>query len=120
MLACALAGLWIRSVDTLDGVSFDLGSRGHAIASMHHGMIWYGWDNSAVLVNWRIRSQHVDETDFRDKSLSVIARDWTVYHRLENPEANTRVWSVPYWRIVVPLTLISASLILWKRRPIAS
>ena len=39
------------------------------------------------------------------------------FHYARYDEVEFREWSIPYWSIAAPLTLLSASLILWKPRP---
>ncbi|MEI8383777.1 MAG: hypothetical protein WCJ09_26925 [Planctomycetota bacterium] len=113
VMACVVMAMWVRSHNMVDGITFSIGDRHHAIGSMQHGIAWFGWD----LIHkdeWGFQSHSVDELGFQSMSLSMIVEEWN--RSAQKAEANPNAWAIRYWSIVLPLTLLSAYLILWKPR----
>lgn len=79
VMACVVAGMWLRSQFYYDGV--------------------ISWDNEV--------EDTVYSTNGSLHWSSVTREDLTI----------RTFRSLPYWSIVLPLTLLSAYLLLWKPRP---
>jgi hypothetical protein len=133
-MACALIAAWIRSYVTADWVMANRISYHYSIRSVF-GEIrgersTISPEISPALADLfarsRIRCESVNAEKFRKKSLREYDVRWR-WHYLgfEFVEATLRgqlivvssvKWIIPYWSIVLPLTLLSAWLILEKTR----
>ena len=106
VLACAFAGGWIRSLVVADLIGFNsnyLISAGglfgsiHVDETTHNGLFWE--------INPNLFGLHSDPYFFWSWSGFVLALS-----------QNKLVWTIPYWSIVIPLTALSAVLLLTKPR----
>ena len=105
VLACAVMGLWFRSFAIFDVISLANGQQQHQIASASGRLFWGAW---------RERSRHSrPRNEWERIGTSRRTRD-EVDIQLESFH-NFR-WIIPYWSVVLPLTLLSAYLILWEPR----
>lgn len=107
VMACGLTSAWVRSKHTQDAVCFRLANRGQVLYSAS-GSIYY----------WTVPFSQVTPTEWPQwhRSLpSNLAYDGRlqVYDYLKP----IRAMAFPYWPLTIPLTLLSAYLILWKPRP---
>jgi hypothetical protein len=107
VMACGLTSAWMRSQFFRDVFCWSIGHEAEVIIS-----------DDGILSWWRLSLQHPLPQRWnpgfvnrgRDGSYYFRARDWYV----ELGESDSL--SVPYWHSVIPLTLLSAYLILWKPR----
>ena len=109
VMACAMAGLAMRSRFSYDIVSFAFNSRQHQIVSMEYRLEWWASNlepNSAGFNRWT----SVDADDF----VAYFA-SYDFWH-LEQSQRHAEKWTSPDWVLVVPFTLLSAYLILCKPR----
>ncbi len=108
VVACLLASAWMRSQFSREVFCWSIGHDAEVVIS-----------DDGILSWWRLSLQHPLRQSWnpgfvnrgRDGTYYFRARDWYV----ELPESYSWL-SVPYWSIAVPLTLLSAYLILWKPR----
>ena len=117
VIACTLTVAWIRSHNTVDGLNISIGNRCHAIGSMRSGVAWFAWDSTSEQLKeeWTVQSHSAYEMGFHRRSLAEIVELW-IRSAKEMGQLNPRAWAAPYWSIVLPLSLLSAYLILWKPR----
>jgi hypothetical protein len=125
VMACALMGLWMRSTVTFDSVFFYFGSVRWGISSVD-SRIWFLKStplSGESMATWF--SQRYQALFDPMKNANVVWRnDWGGFHigryhrQLLNQTATGEFVAdscmIPYWCFVLPLTLLSAYLILWK------
>lgn len=100
--ACLLMGAWIRSYSFEDSFWFVRGNKCHLINSDHSELAWLSFDESGgnKFYGWDSRKYSTD-------GIANLATQWP---------HDTQSWVVHYWQILLPLTLLSAWLLLWKPR----
>lgn len=107
VVACVLAVLWGRTILVADVVQ--AGPVG--FGSVRGGMFWYGFHPNEP---WRwetIPDEDIESSD-RNKSLAEILHD-----EFAAESAGGEVYGyVLYWWLILPLTALSAYLILWPQR----
>lgn len=98
VMACLVAIAWIRSMAVADHiyVRFD---RQHEIRSRQQTFLW---------VSWRAYIGNVKPTSW----VTVDASQ----PQIENEMLDAELWELPYSALFVPLTLLSAVLLLWRQR----
>ncbi len=102
VMALTLTGIWVRSSIIIDEVLVTWpGNRHNYLVSLPGRILLDFWDLEYAPETYWI--QH-------PCSLSVIN------DRLNWFEENHATFDIPYWIITIPLTLLSAYLILWKPR----
>jgi hypothetical protein len=107
VMSCALMGLWMRSQLITDTWCWSIGHETEVVISGDGMLSW-----------WRLSTQR-PVARFWNPGFVVQTSDGTRY-------ANIGDWgvelglsdsmTVPYWPFVIPLTLFSAYLMLWKPR----
>jgi hypothetical protein len=110
VVALAVMGMWARSQVVADRLYFRLHDTEHVILSTSRGLRWYSF-------KWPLPGTWSLQTGVRYDELR-----FTQMHRVFGPNGELR-GTVPYWWIVVPLSLLSAILVLipsGKRPPAAS
>ena len=122
MIACTVVGMWLRSHIVRDGIS-DLGDKGaHSLYSVNGTIRWTQWlgperNPYHEPVWYSLRSD-----TFQEPQSIIWSRQWCFIHRRESDDrpwfvpGRTRELILPYWFVVIPLTLLSAYLLLWKPR----
>ena len=102
MMACMLMGAWIRSYSFEDSIRIIRGSKCHLINSDQSELAWLSFTDSGSnnFYGWESRKYSTD-------GLANLATQWPY---------DTKSWVVRYWQILLPLTLLSACLLLWKPR----
>lgn len=129
VMAGVLMGAWLRSREFVDEIRCTSFGRRHLI-SLHQGRgTWSAWnekEGDVRLANWISRTPNppldidslrrgqaeVHAVDLaRDASLDM--NDWESAAFLDEESRRFRKWEFRYWPIVLPLTLLSAYLILW-------
>jgi hypothetical protein len=104
VMACVVVGFWYRSHYENDALLLALGNRQHEIQSGYDGLAWISWDilqgNEDGHTGW-------NSSQFHEPIMIIEQRD--VDCRFEKV-------AIPFWPVVLTLTLLSACLILWKPR----
>jgi hypothetical protein len=109
-MACVLMGVWLRSRFFRDSLNFPIGSRQYCVFSMASAIGWSGLDHSnGGVLEWESEPIAHSEVDSELSALLLNAQMDFLDQRLA-------IWLVSYWLLVLPLTLLSAYLILWKPR----
>ena len=102
-MACVLTVWWMRSYTVVgEAVWFGIGTRQQMMVSLAGRISWKSYPVSGEAV-WAVRSY--------GKSDPMLSEIW-----LDLKWSSLSGWSVPYWSLVLPLTLLSAWLILIKPR----
>jgi hypothetical protein len=142
VMACVLAGAWTRSRLTVDRLRHFTEASGYELISSG-GRIWWetfevteGPGGNPTEVVFRTETDPIGASKYSPydgfapfNDLKINTRvifagfdignyQWgsasssqpTTYYRC-------KAWGVPYWFFAIPLTLLSAYLILWKPRP---
>jgi hypothetical protein len=127
IMACVLTGRWIRSLSLEDEVYFSLGKTTPVLLFSTQGYIVWA---KPVNVDWkdlkgqpsRWRSSEFDPRLGSREPLFFQNPEftwrWWIYAVIEDiaPLRRYRFLVISYWSLVVPLTLLSAYLLLWKPR----
>ncbi len=124
-LACLFAAAWVRSFSVGDFVA----SANYQFVSFHGGVFW-----ERTNLPFQLRFQYVTEDDrhvtdvyhdhewddkwrwkrcgfaFGETETTVAAANGTF------STVKSTYYFIPYWSVVIPLTLLSASMLLSKRR----
>ena len=108
-MACAIAGVWMRSLLVYEAVGIASGQRQHILLTMNGTTTWIGANEAPP--QYAVRSWEIDQGDW-------IQQKANRYRGV--PDYGE--WCMPYSSVVVPLTLLSAYLILAqsRKRPTAS
>jgi len=113
--ACGLMTGWVRSEFICDGIVFS----GPSFMAIGHGSI--------VLVNgeggstdaWRFPVWEKGNINLFESDLRTVLWQWRLmgFGKGQLPEGpKLSIWTVPYWSLVLPLTLLSAWLLLGTPR----
>ena len=101
-MACVLAVGWMRSYTVAeDAAWFSIGSQQQLMVSFAGRVRWESYPVSGEAA-WTVRSYN--------KSGPIFSED-----RLVLAGSSLSGWVIPYWSLILPLTLLSAWLILGKR-----
>lgn len=102
-MACALMGVWIRSNLIEDRILASYGTTYHSFALCQGVLSW-----------WRVDGFPVEES-LEWKSYGIEGR--SAYEAQHHPwYFDSRKWNVAFYVFPFPLTIVSACLLLWKRR----
>jgi hypothetical protein len=107
MMACVLTVPWMRSYITSDLIIFAMRDRQHVVWSKSGQFRWYSED---VMMQWAYPRKWIRDYD------PLTSRSLFPTVAMANPDDDPFEISVPYWWFVLPLTILSAYLILWKPR----
>jgi hypothetical protein len=112
MVSLALVGAWIRSSRVFDHISFAIGNRQYEIRSIGNHVWWRSWEPVRLKPDWS-SSSLLSKERVTDLSAKVDGE-----YRMMRGLVRLRfaLWNADYWSITMPLTLLSAYLILWKPR----
>jgi len=120
VMAALLTGAWLRSYVFLDEISFHmLGTSGDI--DSERGKLAYirsSLQSSSTVARY---SHELKDLDRGSTWLSVYDSPATTHWRweyggflfCESTNHHSRVWAIPYWSFVLPISLLSAYLILW-------
>ena len=121
LMACVFMGGWVRSQSSCDNFSFISDQRIVTTLNSSCGSILWMWyrlhsEESSPATGWNSLPVTQDVRDISRKPKypfeSVKKNDWG-----QQPEVQTlRWWLISYWLITIPLTLLSAFLLLSKPR----
>lgn len=112
VIACVLVVGWVRSFFIEDRIAFTISRVRHAISSYHGAIAWEHWiddgHQGGVIgwsSDWRSEKSLIHSTTF------FQSRPGSMLGKLEHESRSVRCW-----QIVIPLTLLSAWLLLSKPR----
>ena len=108
VMACGLVGMWVRSLYIYDTLAAPQLNRQHIIDSVN-GHIW--WTGCQSEPDWGFMSTALHQ---QLTTSEHFAMRWSLVANSE--KLRLTQWVIPYWLITVPLTLLSAYLLLWKPR----
>ena len=107
--AVIVTGFWARSRETADCLSVYSPARQDIIASLRGQFIWTTRNvESNSEWTWRIKSLPIFSSKIGFPSVEEL-----IVMRLYKTSND---WAVDYWTVVLPLTLLSALLLLWPQR----
>eukprot|EP00456_Euglypha_rotunda_P016931 TRINITY_DN156_c0_g1_i5.p2 TRINITY_DN156_c0_g1~~TRINITY_DN156_c0_g1_i5.p2 ORF type:complete len:127 (+),score=12.56 TRINITY_DN156_c0_g1_i5:105-485(+) len=107
LMACALAGLWIRTTVVADFIQLE-----HLAFGTTRGGIYWAYFQAKQNWDWETTPESTLRSSFGNMSLAEILRD--------ELSSEMHYGYALYWWLVLPITLLSAYLILWKPRKRAS
>jgi hypothetical protein len=117
-LVMALAGmaLWIRSRIVNDEIGFAANGTQYVVVSSHSQVSAYQsihllpnrvvWISQGILPAERTSAWHLNSIRRREQRVATSLRRMIP----------SRIYTFTYWSLVIPLTLLSAYLLLWKPR----
>lgn len=112
LMAVAVFGIWMRSRIVLDDILFTFGDRQISIASFGGCCLWWSWsrrDGDVSRNSWTaIPLNQLDEDELLRTHEEI---------REELQQRQPMELAIFYLLLVLPLTLLSAYLILWNPRP---
>ncbi len=116
VIACALAGIWIRSRAVEDVAAFTISDRLHMITSSCGRLTWWACNGTGGPRHWlEWTADAIEQPVPRDREHWVVATYFVPGS--DDPERNrVSYWTLRYYSIAIPITLLSAYLILWKPR----
>ena len=128
LMACVLTGGWVRGSGIKDVFNFGSGDGNviHTLVSSHHGLMWIRAERTGGLV-WKPGwfTESIDASTVLYSGESMIVGDikwrwkWCGFDFCDESngidyESSHR--NIPYWSIVIPLTVISLWLLVSKPR----
>ncbi len=131
VMACVFMGGWVRSQFTFDDLEVPFGNAACGVTSMGGGLDFYrlttldqtsAWSSttysSGTEVTVDADGTPMETTPWSAQHQIEWRRDWAGFHFGVSREGNRRDEDcmIPYWSIVIPLTLISYWLLLPKPR----
>jgi hypothetical protein len=118
VMALAMMGAWFRSLILCDAIVVQSGTRWvDAIVSDAGHLMWADVcdDSPAPFIQWK----QFPAAKFRDQESiewHKLGLSFAIGEFRSPKTAAGRIWSAPYCALVIPLTLLSAYLLLWKPR----
>ena len=103
VMALALTGLWIRTFVVADFIQLE-----HLAFGTARGGIYWAYFQSKQNWDWETTPESTLHSSFGNMSLAEILRN--------ELSSEIRCGYALYWWFVLPLTLLSAYMILWKPR----
>ena len=105
VMALILMAAWLRSFAIRDTLRIPTQESSHYFRSVTGSLQWRRFDSTANGIAWRSYTPAERESAPRWEKW-----DWSDWM------FEDYAWIIPYWSIVIPLTLLSAYLLLWKPR----
>lgn len=106
VMACIVVGMWIRSSVFYDQCAWADTNRKNVVYSLNGEFGWWHWEGS--------RRKPISFGSF------PLAREdeakWRMILEMSRLQNDARGWTCLYWHLAIPLTLLSAYLLLWKPR----
>jgi hypothetical protein len=124
VMALAVTGDWIRSLTVQESLVWSVDKRQVQFVCLHDSFLIATLDDSqlsketSLFPKWITREPFpIDEFEIEEGS--IWKSEWCGFrYGCENGSGQTiRAWTVPYWSLVMMLTLLSAYLLLSKSRP---
>ena len=119
VMALVLLGAWIRSLQVLDQVrvSREYQTPIYCLQSANGSIRWIVDEaRGAEIYLWMSRTRGNAPHLFADGTPECEWKFRWLGFGAGKPSRLETIWFIPYWSIVIPLTLLSACLILWKPR----
>ena len=116
-MAMVLTAAWMRSRVVEDIVSFTWSDRLHMIVSSYSRASWWAMAKSRGAINWTSRSIPLTERGGNSHLEPLLWIELLTGGTKHGP-AQTAIWTVNYWSLALPPTLLSAWLILIKPRKV--
>jgi hypothetical protein len=110
LMACVLMGAWLRCRSRDDVVYFVFLDRQHRIYAVENRIIWLTTPDPNLFLDMRCGIG--DDTE--NNELKYIDKVWHGNEIIK--KLSFRRWNIPIWSLVLPPTVLSAYLILWKPR----
>lgn len=107
IVACAVSSMWIRSRSIADDIFLTVGDRRLHLRSAYGQFFWGGWPAEG--------RSHFHQNSDRIEDLEAEGFNWARFGLREMPPNNSVHWAVPGSYLAIPLTLLSAWLLLGKR-----
>ena len=107
VMAIVPAGMWMRTTFAVDHMRLSIGNRSHTLLSSQGCFVWMSYDASPSPFGWG--SDDISDTRVPPSELVKLWRNAL-------SALKVRIWYLPYMYSAIPLTLLSAYLILWKPR----
>jgi hypothetical protein len=122
MMSLVLMAGWIRSTYCEDVLMLTNWPRRTAVDSLSGSLYWSTWEDPqerlrhSPIIHWdRIDALRVREPVTAEMIQEAVSNSVTNFKRdVVSPKVINI--SIPYWSITIPLTLLTAYLILWKPR----
>ena len=110
VMACAVSGVWIRSFVICDRLWLNMPERSKLVYSVGGsiGCQARNYHHEWPIVSW-------DQLKFAEAGQVLRESDTTEFWRSDGES-----WMITHWILLLPLTLLSAYLILWNPRKEAS
>ena len=112
VMACAFLCGWVRSLYATDTVIRSVNHTTEGVFSTEGSFGWFKQDHPEIINRSAFWEASVGE--FGTISDPTFVWSWNGFSSIESQSG--RASSIPYWSIVIPLTLLSAYLIVWKPR----
>jgi hypothetical protein len=122
VMACVFAGGWVRSKFKLDSTQTGTVNSTHSLISMNGDIYWL-----------RVNLPNAKTTLWQSSDMRRPLSPWEGFNPISRTEVagiefavgqhkniatiKMHLWVIPYWSVTVPLTLISAYLLLSKPSP---
>jgi hypothetical protein len=127
VVALGLMGAWIRSKSSDDALRFTAFARRNLVRSERDQITWWAWDvmdGDQSLPSWSRQplwqppNTEIAPGFFNGSPFRAFPHHDYLDAWLFSSAVDRRVgeWKVAYWVLVLPLTVLSASLILWPQR----
>ena len=120
VVACAAATGWVRSLRTMDELTIP-GNRATHYLNSTDGTVGWWMRNDDPNVRFSFQTRRSDSNDWAIvlEQVHILWKfEWCGFGCGESHRSRLRIWMIPYWSIVLPLTLLSAYLLLSKRLPV--
>ena len=130
-MACVFMAGWVRSRTANDYVLIPTNSAGYFVGADSHGLCWIQSQNLDFPDFWYVVQGPGVSFEFNaayqrplDHNAAATCSQWLGFQIIQinsnilGPRSRELKWVLPYWSIVLPLTLLSAYLLLSKQSPI--
>ncbi|MDB5345602.1 MAG: hypothetical protein JWP89_3979 [Schlesneria sp.] len=113
VMAVAMCSLWMRANLITDEITFQIADRRHTVISLRDGVIWISLDGH-LRQTWMWESSAIGSAHLVNSMAMDITDVLTLIGNIEG--LNPNGWVISHRNLVIPFTLLSAYLILWKPR----
>jgi hypothetical protein len=114
VLACVFAGLWARSASDGDVFRMNVFGRKQLLISARGNLSWWGWNGSTMPHPFWVRESWKSPYTFQNINPDAPQSSHADLQMLLLAPGIGSHWNIPHWYIVLPLTVLSAYLILWQ------
>jgi hypothetical protein len=133
LMALLLAVTWMRSGIVRDVIVISFEESWHTIESSNGGICWKQWKGNLLpSMQWESGEASMSDTDWWVDLDVEWRQEWAGFHFGAGTSTlmissdsiplllHFGLWIIPYWSLVLPLTLLSAWLLLIKPRGVKS